>query len=394
MKIKYSKLLTQIDSYAFAKISKIVNDLKKKGIKVIDLGIGDPKSATPDFIVQNLSHFAKNRECYGYPSYIGDINYRISCMKYMKREYNVSLNPETEISSTIGSKEAIFNFPVGFVDSGDIVICPTPGYPVYKMGTYFRNAQPYFTPLLEKNNFLIDFTSIPDIVAEKAKIIWINYPNSPTGVSAPKQWLEDLTLWAERFNIIIASDEGCYNEIYFKQKPISLLQVKKEGVVVFYSLSKRSNMTGYRVGFIAGDKRIITGFRKIKTNIDSGTPTFIQDAASLALNDEVEVEKMRSIYKKKRDIMTSALVACGLEVPKGDSTFYLWQKSPKHISSIKFAEAFIKIGIVVTPGEILSDKANEINPGQNFVRLALVSRTEEITEAAERIKTDLKRYIV
>jgi LL-diaminopimelate aminotransferase len=393
MEIKYSKLINKTEKYAFAEINKKVNDLKQKGVKVIDFGVGDPKSPTPDFITNNLSKFAKNRNTSGYPSYIGDINYRKTCANYMKREYNVDLNPETEISSNIGSKEAIFNFPIGFVNPGDIVICPTPAYPVYKTGTRFRDAEIHFTPLLEKNNFLIDFSLIPDNISKQAKIIWTNYPNSPTGVSATREWLQVFVSWAKHYNVIIAADEGCYNDIYFKEKPISLLEIQKEGVITFYSLSKRSNMTGYRVGFVAGDERIISGFKKVKTNIDSGTPTFIQDAACLALEDQVEVAKMREEYRKKREIMIDALTSCGLEAPIGDATFYLWQKVPKNFNSVKFAELLIELGIIVTPGQLISDEANGINPGIQFVRLALVPVIEEVEEAAKRIKDNLKTML-
>jgi LL-diaminopimelate aminotransferase len=390
MDIIYSKVINEIGEYPFSEIYKKVAELKEKGIKVIDFGVGDPKSPTPDFIIDNLSKFARNRATSGYPSYIGDISYRKACANYMKREYGVDLNPETEISSTIGSKEAIFNFPTGFINSGDIVICPTPGYPVYKTGTKFRNGKVHFTPLLEKNDFLIDFALIPDNIAHKAKIIWTNYPNSPTGASASREWLQVLVSWAKHFNVIIAADEGCYNDIYFGEKPTSILEIQKTGVIAFYSLSKRSNMTGYRVGFVAGDERIISGFKKVKTNIDSGTPTFIQDVATLALNDQVEVLKMREEYKKKRDIMIEALTYCGLETPKGDSTFYVWQKTPKGQNSIKFSNTLIELGIIVTPGQLISDEADGINPGQNFVRFALVPTMEEIIEAAARIKENLK----
>ncbi len=393
MEIKYSKLINKTEKYAFAEINRKVSDLKQKGVKVIDFGVGDPKSTTPDFITNNLSKFAKNRNTSGYPSYIGDINYRKTCANYMKREYNVDLNPETEISSNIGSKEAIFNFPIGFVNPGDIVICPTPAYPVYKTGTRFRNAEIHFTPLLEKNNFLIDFALIPDNISKQAKIIWTNYPNSPTGVSATREWLQVLVSWAKHYNVIIAADEGCYNDIYFKEKPISLLEIQKDGVITFYSLSKRSNMTGYRVGFVAGDERIISGFKKVKTNIDSGTPTFIQDVACLALEDQVEVAKMREEYRKKHEIMIDALTSCGLEAPIGDATFYLWQKVPKNFNSIKFAELLIELGIIVTPGQLISDEANGINPGLQFVRLALVPIIEEVEEAAKRIKDNLKNML-
>ena len=258
-----------------------------------------------------------------------------------------------------------------------------------------RNGEVYFTPLLEKNNFLIDFSSIPNSIATKAKVIWVNYPNSPTGVSAPREWLKILVAWAQHFNIIIAADEGCYNDIYFHKKPTSLLQIQKEGIITFYSLSKRSNMTGYRIGFVAGDSRIIAGFRKLKANIDSGTPTFIQDAAILALQDENKTIEMRKEYSIKRDIIISAFSSSGLKTTTSDATFYIWQKVPEHLDSLQFTKIFIDLGMIVVPGEIIADEVDGFNPGRNFIRLALVPNIEDINEAANRIKTIptlLKKY--
>ena len=189
----------------------------------------------------------------------------------MKKRFSVDLDSETEISSNIGSKESIFNFPEAFINPGDLVICPSPGYPPMKTGTIFAEGTPYFVPLLEKNNWLIDFESIPEEIAQKAKIIWLNYPNSPTGAIANREYYEGLTGWADKNNVIIAADEGCYIDIYFDEKPISILEVAREGIVAFYSLSKRNNMTGYRVGFVAGDSKVIDIYKRLKTNIDSGT---------------------------------------------------------------------------------------------------------------------------
>jgi LL-diaminopimelate aminotransferase len=389
MEIKYSKLISDAGKYLFAEIDQKAQSLKAAGIKVIDFGVGDPKTPTPDFIIESLSKCAKKRAASGYPSYIGDSSYRQSCAQYIKREYGVELNPETEISSTIGSKEAIFNFPIGFINPGDVVICPTPGYPVYESGTKFREGEVHFTPLLEKNNFLIDFSLIPSKIAKKAKIIWTNYPNSPTGVTAPKEFLQELVSWANQYNVIIAADEGCYNDIYFGKKPISILEIQKEGVITFYSLSKRSNMTCYRVGFVAGDERIISGFKKTKTNIDSGTPTFIQDVAALALADELTIAAMRDEYRKKRDLMMDVFISKGLEKPIGDATFYLWQKTPKGMDSIEFANVLVELGIVVTPGKLISNDVNGQNPGKDFVRFALVPTIEEVSEAVRRIKSGI-----
>jgi LL-diaminopimelate aminotransferase len=315
------------------------------------------------------------------------MSYREACAEYMKRDFGVSLDPKTEISSTVGSKEAIFNFPIGFINESDIVICPTPGYPVYKTGTEFALGTPYLVPLLEKNNFLIDFESIPEDIAKKAKVIWTNYPNSPSGVEAPLSWLKKFAVWAEKYNIIIAADEGCYIDIYFGKRPHSILEVKKEGVITFYSLSKRNNMTGYRVGFVAGDAKIIEGFRKVKTNIDSGTPVFVQDVASMALRDTKHVQKMREEYKTKRDILNEAFASVGLEKSPSESTFYLWQKAPEGMNAVEFAMKLIDLGIVVTPGSLISDEVDGYNPGDKFVRFALVPTTENVKRAAQLIRS-------
>jgi LL-diaminopimelate aminotransferase len=386
MKIEYSKKISKAGAYAFAEIDKKVSELKDNGIDAIDFGVGDPKSPPPSFVLEGLSQSAEKRKLYGYPSYIGDPSYREACSEHMMSNFGVTLNPQTEISSTLGSKEAIFNFPIGFINEGDIVICPSPAYPVYKTGTEFCDGIPYLVPLLEENNFLIDFKKIPQDIADKAKVIWINYPNSPTGAIAPLSWLKEFAEWAEVHNIIIASDEGCYIDLYFEDKPHSILEIKKEGVIAFYSLSKRSNMTGYRVGFVAGDEQIISGFRKVKTNIDSGTPIFIQDVAAKALRDSSYTEKMRLEYQKKRDILIPALTSLGLEETPSVSTFYLWQKVPSHMTDVEFSIKLIEKGIVVTPGSMISDEVNGVNPGRSFVRFALVPVMEDIKKAADIIR--------
>jgi len=390
MEIEYSERISGASTYAFAEIDRKVSELKEKGVQVIDFGVGDPSSPTPDFIINKITDFAQKHSNTGYPSYIGSAEYRQACADYMKRDFDVDLNPDTEICSTIGSKESIFNFPLGFINPGELVICPSPGYPPYRTGTKFAGGEIYTVPLLEENNFLIDYNKIPEGVAERAKIIWINYPNSPTGVSAPDEWTKGLIEWADKYNIIIASDEGCYIDIFFDKRQNSILKFAKEGIIVFYSLSKRNNMTGYRVGFAAGDDRIISGFKKVKTNIDSGTPNFVQEAAIVAMKDTDHASSMRDEYQAKRDILIKTLTDKGLEAPKGDATFYLWQKAPTGMDGVAFAEKLVELGIVVTPGSAISAETNDgINPGENFVRFALVPTMEEVKEAAKRIAEGL-----
>jgi len=392
MDITGSKKLNSLSPYAFKEINDRVTELKEKGIIPIDFGVGDPSDPTPDFVIETLHKGAIKHAKSGYPNYTGSKDFLETAAKYMKRRFNVDLNPSTEISSNIGSKEAIFNFPEAILNPGDYVIIPSPGYPPMKTGTIFAGGIPYFTPLLEANNYLIDFESIPEEVVEKAKIIWLNYPNSPTGAIATKEYYEKLIEWAHKNNIIIAADEGCYIDIYFEEKPMSILEITKEGIIAFYSLSKRNNMTGYRVGFVCGDEKIVGLFKRLKTNIDSGTPNFIQEAAITALNDDTHVAQMRQSYEEKATILLEALSQMELETHKPKATFYIWQKVPKNMTDIEFAKKLLspEIGIVVTPGSLISDICNgDINPGANYVRFALVPTLDEVKEAVKRMKQSI-----
>lgn len=386
MNIQLSQRISQTGSYAFAEVDKEVAKLKEQGVHVIDFGVGDPTSPTPEFVMEEVAAAAKRHATTGYPSYFGSQDFRQACADYMQETFSVALDPETQIASTIGSKEAVFNFPLGFVDPGDVVICPTPGYPPYKTGTKFAGGTPYFVPLLEENNFLIDFAAIPADVCQKAKIIWTNYPNSPSGALAPKEWLAELSAWAIENEIIIAADEGCYIDMYVQEKPVSILEVATEGIITFYSLSKRNNMTGYRVGFVAGDEEIVNAFKKVKTNIDSGTPNFVQEAGIVAMKDMQHAEEMREEYRKKRQILEPALEAAGLPHCHCPSTFYIWQKAPEGMSGVELAKKFLELGIVVTPGAWISDVTEDgVNPGENFVRFALVATMENVEEASKRL---------
>lgn len=391
MEIQLSNRIQTTGKYAFAAIDEKVAQLESQGVHVIDFGVGDPKAPPPSFVIENLNAAAEKRKASGYPSYVGSPDFRKACADYMKREFNVSLNPETEICSTIGSKEAVFNFPLTLVDQGDVVICPSPGYPPYKNGTKFAGGEVYTLPLLEKNNYLMDYASVPQDICDKAKIIWINYPNSPTGALATEDWYKGLIAWAHKNNIVIAADEGCYIEIYFDEKPKSILEFAKEGIITFYSMSKRNNMTMFRSGFVAGDEKIVSAFKKVKTNIDSGTPTFIQDVSIMALEDTNHIQEMRNEYAKKRKIMIDAFTSKGLPLCKSASTFYLWQKAPEGKTGEDLANALVNIGIVAIPGAAISSPSEDgTNPGENFVRLALVPTMQEIEQAASRISTKLE----
>jgi LL-diaminopimelate aminotransferase len=385
MKIEASSRVKAIGSYAFADVDNEVAKLKREGIVPIDFGVGDPKDPTPAAIRNYCKRAIDKRKDIGYPSYIGDPEYRQTIAKWVRQRFNVGLDFEKEICSNIGAKEAVFHFPEGFVNPGDYVIMPNPGYPPYERGTLFAEGKAYFYPLLAENEFLPELEKIPAAVRKKAKIMWINYPNNPTGAMISKDKLKEVIDFGKDNEIIIGSDE-CYSEVYFKEKPISILELTKEGVFAVQSLSKRSAMTSYRVGWVMGDERIMDIFKKVKTNIDSGTASFIQDAASAALLDETHVEQFRMDYKKKRDIIADSLVSVGLPDCRPNATLYIWQKIKG--GSVEFAKRLLQkdVAIVTTPGSWMSNKVDGKNPGEGYVRFALVPTISECKEAAERIR--------
>ena len=387
MRNRAAKRLTAIGAYAFEEVDKKVEELKARGVRPIDFGVGDPTTPTPAFIRRAAAEALEARRSSGYPSYVGSLEFRKAVSAWARRRFGVALDPASEISSTIGSKEAVFNFHEGVVDPGDIVLCPSPGYPPYSRGTLFAEGRPYQLPLASGNGFRVDFASIPEEVARRAKVLWLNYPNSPSGAVVEESFYREALAFARPRGIIVASDEA-YSEIYFGAPPLSCLNVAKEGVLVFQSLSKRSAMTGYRVGWVMGDPELVAIFRKTKTNIDSGTPTFLQDAAVAALGDEEHVEGFRREYRAKRDLLCAALVKAGLPDCTPPSTLYVWQRVPKGMSSVQFATFLLdeKLAIVTTPGSWIAEPtAGGENPGEGYVRFALVPSLEDTRLAAERL---------
>ncbi len=386
MSVNVSRRLAGLTGYAFAEVDKKVSELKARGAEIIDFGVGDPTEPTAELVREEMKRAVDEHACSGYPSYAGSARYREAIATWMKGRFGVTLDPGSEICASVGSKEAIFNFPEAFVNPGDVVIAPNPGYPPYTRGTLFAEGSMHYYNLLSENGFLPDLDAIPSEVIDRAKIIWINYPNNPTGTIAPKAFFEKVVAFGKENGMMVASDEA-YTENYYAERPHSILEVARDGVVAFQSLSKRSCMTGYRVGWVAGDKEIISAFKKLKTNIDSGTPTFIQDAAAAALSDETHVEKLRVLYRHKRDIMVDAFVKAGLPECRPHATLYIWQKIPDGMTSVDFAGMLLdpKIAVVTTPGNWISEDTSQGNPGEGFVRLALVPSVENCKIAAERI---------
>lgn len=394
MSISASKRLESLTGYAFAEIDRKVAELRAEGVSVMDFGVGDPTEPTPEIVRHALKRAVDEHASGGYPSYIGSKPYRAAIARWMERRFGVKLDPEREICASVGSKEAVFNFPEAFVNPGDIVIAPNPGYPPYTRGTQFAEGTMHYYNLERENDFLPRLGDIPERVLARAKILWINYPGNPTGAMAPIEFYEEAARFCKKHDIILASDEA-YTENYYEEMPHSALEFARENVIVFQSLSKRSCMTGYRVGWVAGDDRIVSAFKKLKTNIDSGTPTFIQDAAIAALSDESHVEALRDLYRRKRDIIVNAFVEACLPECRSPATLYIWQRVPGGMTSAQFAEKLLdpEIAVVATPGNWISEETPQGNPGEGYVRLALVPTVEECEQAARGITSRLPRLL-
>lgn len=388
MDIRPSKRLASLVGYPFAEIDRMVAELRSKGQRPIDFGVGDPTDPTPEVVREAVKSAVDRHAATGYPSYAGSKEYRGAIANWFRRRFGVTLDPETEIAANIGAKEAIFNFPNALIDPGDIVLCPSPGYPPYGRGTIFASGEPWYYPILPENGFLPDLDAIPTSVLSRARMIWVNYPNSPSGRVAPDDFWKRLIEFAERWGLVIASDEA-YSEIWFDRPPRSVLEFRREGVIVFQSLSKRSNMTGYRVGWVCGDARLVSLFLRLKTNLDSGTANFIQDGAIAALSDETHVQAMRDKYRAKRDVLVEALISVGCEVFVPEGTLYVWPRVPKGFTGLDFVKRLLgpDISVVATPGAALCERLSDgTNPGELHVRFALVPPIEDVRKAAERIK--------
>jgi len=382
--MKLSKRLQKIPPYLFVELDRLKNEKIKEGVDVIDLGIGDPDIPTPHEIVEIAKKALEKSEYHRYPSNTGSLFFRKSCAEYIKRRFGISFDPETEIIALIGSKEGIAHFPIAFINPDDVILCPDPAYPVYHLGAIFTDGVPHYMPLTWENNFLPDLSKIPQDILEKTKIIWLNYPNNPTGATATKEFFKEVIELAKKYNFIVAHD-AAYIEMYYEEPPISIFEIEgaKEVAIEFHSLSKTFCMTGWRIGFAIGNSFLISALAKVKSNIDSGVFTAIQEAGAYALNNlEKIVPSLVEVFKKRRDFLATELQKLGYEFKKPNATFYLWVKTPKNMSSQEFCKKVLQeIGLVVTPGIGFG------NSGEGYFRIALTVGEERLKEAAQRLST-------
>ncbi len=359
-------------------------EVAARGVDLISLGIGDPDSPTFPHIVTALQEAATRPANHRYPDYEGMPSFRAAAAAYLEKRFGVRCDPATEVVSLIGSKEGIANMAVAFVDPGDIVLVPDPGYPVYGIGTTFNGGTVYPMPLRAENGFLPDLKAIPEEIAKRAKLMWIGYPNNPTGALATSAFFADVVAFAERNDVIVAHDNA-YAEIYFDAPPPSFLATPgaRDLGIEFHSLSKTYNMTGWRCGFAAGNRELIAGLGKVKTNVDSGIFQAVQEAGIAALSgDQTPVAGMRELYRQRRDLFLPALASLGLEAQPMRGTFYVWVAVPRGFTSTSLVAKLLQdIGVVATPGSGFGAA------GEGYIRFSLTVATPRLTEAVERLKT-------
>jgi len=379
---KMSEKMGKLPPYLFVEIDRKKKELQEKGFEVISFGVGDPDMPTPPRIVEALKGAAEDASLHHYPFGRGRKDFRAAIADYYDRYYNASLDPETEVCVLIGSKEGIAHFPLAFLDPGDVSLVPEPGYPVYHIGTLLAGGTSHFMPLLERNGFLPDLGAIPGQALEKAKLLYLNYPNNPTGVCAPGEFLREAIRFCKKHGLILVYDAAYAEMFYGGKRPVSFLSIPgaKDVGIEFHSLSKTCNMTGWRVGWACGNADLVRGLATLKENIDSGTFEALQIAGIECLSGpQNDVTDLRAIYQRRRDVLVEGLKKLfpGVTIP--EATFYLWLKTPG--DGTEFARTLLeKAQIVVTPGIGFGPS------GKEYVRFALTIGEEKIRQALTRME--------
>ncbi len=374
--------LQKLPPYLFAEIDKKKKAAIAAGRDVINLGVGDPDRPTPEPIIRSLQTHVENPAFHQYALDQGAPELRQAIAHFCKARYGLDLDVHTEILPLIGSKEGIAHFPMAVLNPGDISLVPDPCYPVYRSSSMFAGGDPYTMPLLPDRGFLPDLSAIPESVWSKARLMFLNYPNNPTGGTADLGFFEQVVDVARKHNLVVAQD-AAYNEMYYETPPPSILQIPgaKEVAVEFHSLSKTFNMTGWRVGFAIGGAPMIAALGQVKANTDSGIFTAIQFAAKTALEQyETLTPPIRALYKERRDAFVLGLKKIGWEVPTPQATFYVWIPCRGGISSMDLSARLLEeASVVTTPGIGFGKTAD------GYIRAALTVETPRLLEAVDRI---------
>ena len=376
--------LKTLPPYVFARLDELKARAREQGLDLIDLGMGNPDGATPEPVVEAAIAALKDPANHGYPPFEGTAGFRQTITEWYHRRYGVTLNPDSEALPLLGSKEGLTHLALAYVNPGDVVLVPSPAYPAHFRGPLIAGANIYSIILKPENDWVIDLADIPDEVAERAKILYFNYPSNPTAATAPREFFEDVVAFAKRFNILLVHDL-CYAELAFDgYQPTSLLEIPGaiDFSVEFHTMSKTYNMAGWRVGFVVGNRHIVQGLRTLKTNLDYGIFRALQTAAQTALQlPDVYLHEVQARYRTRRDFLIEGLGELGWSVPKTKATMYLWVPCPPGVGSTDFALSVLEqTGVVVTPGNAFGAG------GEGYVRISLIADCDRLGEALRRLK--------
>jgi LL-diaminopimelate aminotransferase len=381
-----------VPPYLFAELERQISAKTRAGIDVISLGIGDPDLPTPDAIVEAAAAAMRDPGTHRYPTNHGSDEFREAAAGFYRDRFGVQLDPASELIPVLGGKEAVGHIAMACLDPGDLCLSPEPGYPPYTSGPVFSGAEVYYLPLTEENAFFPDLDAVPDEAAERANLLYLNYPNNPTCAVVPDGAFGDAVAFARRHELIVVHDNA-YTEIcfdgYVAPSFLETPAAKDVGVEIF-SLSKGWNMTGWRCGLVAGNADVVERYRQLKSNLDSGLFGALQRAASVALTEEREFpRRMSEVYERRRDLVVEALASIGLEVTPPEATPYLWLRVPDGHTSASFVSLVLEeADVVVSPGPSYGPS------GEGFVRLSLTVPDERLEEAVRRIETSLRTSII
>jgi LL-diaminopimelate aminotransferase len=382
--MRAAKRIEKLPPYLFAEIDRKVAEARARGADIISFGVGDPDLPTPPHVVEALAQGATDPATHRYPSYTGMPRFRESIAAWYGKRFDVKLDPDTEIQPLVGSKEGIFHLPVAFIDPGDVALIPDPGYPVYEVGTILTHGEPVLLPLTEDNGFKPDLASIPQDVLAKAKVLWLNYPSNPTAATVELDFFTEAVEFCKRNDLLLAHD-AAYTEItYDGYVAPSVLQAPgaMDCAIEFHSLSKTYNMTGWRIGWVAGAPYAIEAIKRLKTNIDSGIFDAVQRAGIAAIEGPQDVLKSTvETYRRRRDLLCDGLKSMGIVVDPPKGSIYLWVPVPDGYTSASFTTYLLdEADIVVAPG-------NGYGPsGEGFVRFSLTIADDRLEEGVERIR--------
>jgi LL-diaminopimelate aminotransferase len=379
-----SKRMEPISSYFFAEVNRKIADLTNAGKDIIRLDIGSPDLPPPKPVIEKLCQSTMISTSHGYQSHKGTQEFREAWQAFYARQFDVDIDPDNEIIPLIGSKEGIFHFSLMMINPGDIVLIPDLHYPTYLSGTLFAEGQPYYFPLRWEDDYLPDLAAIPEDVASQAKMMWVNYPNNPTGATASPDFYRDLNEWAEKYDILLCSDLA-YCQVYYNgTPPPSIFQVPraKEYAIEFNSLSKSYNMAGWRVGALVGKSDLIKKFLALKSNLDSGSVGPIMEAAACALQtDHSWIKERNRIYRQRRDLIVDAYKEIDVPIIIPQAGLYIWVSIPEDQSSEQFVLNLLnETGVSIAPGTVFGKS------GEGFCRISFVQSNERIAEAMQRVK--------